>query len=192
MAALGEELANVCVNASRIYHARGRSSEAERLWRYAAAVDAADVDSRQALAWMHRQRGERTQAIEFLQQLAAIEPANPSYPLEVGRLYAELGQRPPAEAALREACRRDPQGAAGHAALARLYLDDPAQGAAAFEHARAAVDAQPTATHYGLLGAACRLNGDRQAALAAWKRAAELDPQNAQYRRQAENLSQEK
>ena len=127
-----------------------------------------------------------------MQELAAIEPANPSYPLEVGRLYAELGQRPAAEAALREACRRDPQLAAGHAALARLYLDDPAQGAAALEHARAAVDLQPTATHFGLLGTACRLNGDRQAALAAWKRAAELDPQNVQYRRLVETLSQEK
>lgn len=192
VAALGEELANVCMNASRIYHARGRSAEAERLWRYAAAVDAANVDSRQALAWMHRQRGQRPQAIQFLQELAAIEPANPSYPLEVGRVYAELGQRPAAEAAFREACRRDPRLSAGHASLASLYLKDPGQAAAALTHARAAVDLQPTAAHYGLLGAACQLNGDRNAARTAWSRAAELDPQNVQYRRLVETLSQEK
>lgn len=192
VAALGEELAKVCMNASRIYHAQGRSADSERLWRYAAAVDAANVDSRQALAWMHRQRGERAEAIELLRELAALEPANPSYPLEVGRMCAELGQWSAAEASLREACRRDRALAAGHAALAQLYLQDPAQGAAAFEHAQAAAELQPTATHFGLLGAACRLRGDRQAALAAWKRAAELEPNNPQYRRLAETMLQEK
>ncbi len=143
-AAQGGELAKICMNASRIYYAQRRSAEAERLWRLAAAVDAANVDSRQALAWMHRQRGQLAEAIRLLSELAAIEPANASYPLEIGRLYVELGRRSDAENGLLEACRRDPRLAAGHAALARLYLEDPARKTAALAQARAAVDLQPT------------------------------------------------
>ncbi len=126
-AALGEELANVCMNASRIYHAAGQASIAERLWRRAAAVQATHIESRQALAWMHQQRGQFAEAARLLEQLAALDPANPSYPLESGRLY-------------------------------------------------------------GLLGITCQQQGDPEGARAALKRARELDPGNAEYRRIYEAL----
>jgi tetratricopeptide (TPR) repeat protein len=190
-AAQGGELGKVCMNASRIYHVQKRTTEAERLWRLAAAVDAANVDSRQALAWMHRQRGQLAEAIRLLTELAAIEPANSSYPLEIGRLHVELGQRSAAENALLEAYHHDPRLTAGHAALARLYLEDPARKTAALVQARAAVDLQPTGAHYALLGEASRGNGDRQAAREAFQRASELAPENSPDRRRYERLSQE-
>jgi tetratricopeptide (TPR) repeat protein len=140
---------------------------------------------------MHRQRGQLAEAIRLLTELAAIEPANSSYPLEIGRLHVELGQRSAAENALLEACRRDPRLAAGHAALARLYLEDPARKTAALVQARAAVDLQPTGAHYALLGEASRGNGDRQAAREAFQRASELAPENSPDRRRYERLSQE-
>jgi len=83
----------IYLSAGQVYFVRKRLVEAERLWRRAAALDPHYVECRQALAWLYRSTGRLPQAIEMLEQLAAIEPENRVYPEEIARLYAEL-QRP--------------------------------------------------------------------------------------------------
>lgn len=83
-------VAETYTNAARIYLADGKPRAAERLWRRAAALDAKNVECRQGLAWLCRQEGRITETIALLEQLAKIEPDNPSYQPEIERLRAGL------------------------------------------------------------------------------------------------------
>jgi tetratricopeptide (TPR) repeat protein len=95
--AMRADAAPLYLAAGQVYLARKRSAEAERLWRRAAALDARYPECRQALAWLYRSTGRLPQAIEMLEQLAAIEPDNRIYLEEIARLYAEAQQPDKAE-----------------------------------------------------------------------------------------------
>lgn len=174
--------------AGRIYFANGKRREAEELWRRAAALAPADVESRQGLAWLCRQEGRTRETIAVLQQLAGLQPSVSSYWLEIGRLNVELVRFDAAEQAMRKALAVTPKNAECLAALAGLYLGQDRQIAEAVVLARGAVDAQPTAEYCSLLSAACQRNSDLVGAVAAIERAMKLEPANPQYRALRERL----
>ncbi len=91
----------IYLDAGQVYYARKRLAEAERLWRRAAALNDGYVECRQALAWLYRSTNRLPQAIEMLEQLAAIEPKQRAYLEEVVRLHNDLGAPERAEAARR-------------------------------------------------------------------------------------------
>ncbi|MFH1924768.1 MAG: tetratricopeptide repeat protein [Planctomycetota bacterium] len=159
----------------RLYYSQREPREAERLWRRAAVLVPEDVGCRQALAWLCRGEGRTQETIELMEEMASIEPENPGYWIEIGRLWAEMVQLEPAEKALRKACAVAPQNAEGHAALARLYLTIGRNPAEALTLARTAVQLQPTAANYALLAAACERNDDHPGAVAAREQAAKLE-----------------
>jgi tetratricopeptide (TPR) repeat protein len=68
-----------------------------------------------------------------------------------------------------------------HAARAALALKEPAE---ALRHARQAVELSQggDAAAQAALAQALRATGDAAGSVAAWKRAFELEPQNAEYR----------
>ena len=109
-------------DAGRLFYARGSVPEAEVLWLRAAALDAGNVPCRQSLAWLTRNASRPGETIAWLKQLAALEPKNPSYWLEAGRMYEKLSLLPAAEESYRQACAAAPESDLGHAAVAELLV----------------------------------------------------------------------
>ena len=155
--------------------------EAEELWRRAAELAPANVESRQGLAWLYRQQGKTREAIAILRQLAVLQPDNSSYWLEIGRLNAELLEFDAAEQSLRKALAVTPKNADCLTTLAGLCLNQERNFAEAVVLARAAVEQQPIAVNYSLLSLACQQNKDLPGAVAAIQQAMKLEPANRQY-----------
>jgi thioredoxin 1 len=106
--------------------------------------------------------------------------------MALAEVLADSGKADEAKAALRAALERwpnDPE-AWARAARVELALKEPAK---AVEYARRAVELSQgeDARAQAALGAALAATGDATGAAAAWKRAAELEPDNAAYRKSA-------
>ena len=84
------EAAILLTQAGGVCMAAKQEREAERLWKRASALDVKSVSCRQALAWLCYHQGRTMEAVGILGEVAAIEPANPAYPMEIGRLLAQL------------------------------------------------------------------------------------------------------
>jgi len=181
--AMKADTAGICTSAARLFLARAKPAEAEKLCRRAAAFDRTQVECRQALAFLCRRSGRLPEAIGFLRQIAEIEPNDVACLLEAGRIEMEQQQFDAAEATLRTVCRRAPKGAAGPAALAQLYLAAGRSLSEARGWAEKAVELEPAAPNYVVLAAVCEKQNDLAAALAAMKRATELDRDNPGYRK---------
>ncbi len=173
------ELAGMHSNAGRLCHSRGDLVQAERHWRRAALLDPHAVECRQAVAWFCQQDGRLGDAVSFLRQLAEIEPDNPAYLLEVGRLETLQGKWEDAEKDLQTVLDKQPQCADGHASLARLYLRAGRNPERIAELAASAARLEPTTENLLLLAAASERNGDLSAAVAAMERVATLAPGRA-------------
>lgn len=186
-----QEVAKKYTDVGRLFFSHGDLQQAERLWQRAATLAPGDVDCRQALAWRYRRSGRTKEAIGVLKQLAEIEQGGIHYDLEIGRLYAELGDFKAAEEAflrVREVAPRLPDGCT---ALARLYLDAKLKAAEVAVLAREAVALDPSGPNYALLSEACEFNGDRAGAFAAIQSAMAADPDNSHYRRKHEKMKAE-
>ncbi len=96
---------------------------------------------------------------------------------------ADLDLFDEAESAYQRVIELTPQQASPYVALARLYLDHVRKLPEAKKLAEEAVQRQPSAQHYYLLGATCQANGDKAGARKAVAQAAALDPQNPEYQR---------
>lgn len=188
LAEMSQKLAGTYTTAGQLFDGNGKPAEAERLWRRGAAVDPTGVACRRALAKMLGEQGRIPDALDVLAQLAAIEPENPGYQMDIGWLNAELKQFDEAEQAYRKACELAPEHPYGYVGLARLYLQTDQKPQETTELAETAVRLQPTAVNYWLLGLARERNGDDQGALSAIRRAMGLEAGNATYRRDYERI----
>lgn len=186
--AMSIEAARIYTDAARICRALGDLADMEQLCRRAAAMDAENVDCRQALAWLHLQRGEIDRTIEQLEQLAALDPTNMGYPAEIARLYAATNRADQADRRLRQACQTDPKNPAAFAVLAQFLLQQPAKTDEAVRAAATAVELSPTAPYYALLGAAQQKKGNLAEARKALAEAVRLAPDDLQYKQMYELL----
>ncbi len=190
--AVRQDIGRIYTAAAQVYHAHGKPAEAEALWRRAAALDPTAVDCRQALAWRYRQAGKLAETIGLLEELWGLEPANPSYGLEIARLHLQQKQPEKAEAALQRLCRDFPRLAEPHALLAELHLQRGGQAPEALALARRAAELEPSAPHYWLVARASQAAGKLPEALAALEKALALDPGNLEYREYYEQLRAKK
>jgi cytochrome c-type biogenesis protein CcmH/NrfG len=168
--------------AARLYHAHGKQPEAEALLQRAVALAPQELEPQQALAWICRQQGRTREAIQRLEGLAKLEPKNPAYWLEIGRLRVAREELDAAEEAFRNASRIAPESADAYAELAGLHLTRDRKLPEALALARMAVQKRPSAANHALLSAASQRNGDHAGAVAAMAKAAELEPGNPEYR----------
>jgi tetratricopeptide (TPR) repeat protein len=99
--AMRNRVAETYITGARLCYVEHRAREAERLWRRAADLDGANVECRQGLAWMCRTQGRLQEAIGYLEQLAKLQPNQPSYWMEIGNLHVELSQFKAAQDAFR-------------------------------------------------------------------------------------------
>ena len=109
LTSLKEDLAALYTDAARVYISHGAGSDAEQLWKRAAAVHPQNTSCRQALAWYYLQKQQPRDTITMLRELAGLEPDNPSYLLEVVRLYLGMNQTDAAEKTLLEVCPVGPE-----------------------------------------------------------------------------------
>ncbi len=181
-------IAETFTEMGRIYARHNDLENAERLWLRAAHLDTKQLLCRQDLGQLYQRTNRIDRAIAMCEQLAQLEPDNADYLVNAGVFHARLKQYDAAIDALVGANALDPKRPANYRTLARLYLETGRDADQAVAHAETAVRLQPNAASFFVLGAARQRQGDRAAALAAYRRAAELEPGNRRYQTACRNL----
>jgi len=186
------QVAETCDIAARYYRAHQNQARAEQLWLRAAALDPNHAASRLQLAVLYAQAGRTEAALELCKQAEASAPRDPTVHVNVGILGATLRRFDVAEAALRKACALAPDNAFAARLLCQVLLESSGNPTEAAALARKAVDREPSAENYYVLGAAEARRGDGAAAVAAMRRAVELAPAEQKYRQGLEQLQSRK
>jgi cytochrome c-type biogenesis protein CcmH/NrfG len=125
-----------------------------------------------------------------LDELCRLQPENPRHLLLRGSLLVRLDRWDEAEQAFHEACRLAPRRGAGYTALAQLYIRAGRKLDEAVALARQAVELEPAGRSYAVLGEALERSGDRDGARRALEQALKLEPDNIEYRRQVQTVSE--
>lgn len=164
--------------AGRVYADFGDPRKAEAHWLRGAAIAPALTECRGALISFYLQANRPAAAVRQLDELTAAAPENPVHWIQRGRLQAELGQLEASEASYRQAVKIAPDQVPGYAGLIELALhyQRPMPDAAAL--AEKAANLAPSAQAYLQLSAVRDRQGDRPGAIAAAKRAVELEPRD--------------
>jgi len=183
-----QQVAETCHIAAQYYRARKNQARAKQLWLRAAELDPHQVASRLQLAVLDGQEGRTVAAMELCKQVEAIAPQDATVQLNVGILAASLRRFDVAEAALRRASALAPNNAYAPRLLSQVLLESNGNATEAAALARKAVDRDPSAESYYVLGAAEARRGDGAAAVAAMRRAVELAPAEQRYRKGLEQL----
>lgn len=181
--AIKSQVAQTCTEAGNMYHKHSNTQKAEQFWRKAAALDTGNIACRTNLAALYQWNNNVEQALEISEQLRMLEPDNPVRHFNVGVLNARLNKFEAAEKAFQMSRELAPQQSDSYRMLAQMYMETNRATAEALALARKAVQLEPKAENYFVLGAVLVKNNNRTEALAALKRAIELDPGNPKYRR---------
>jgi tetratricopeptide (TPR) repeat protein len=181
MAITGKSVAQTHTDVGRVYMIRGRAREAEMLWLKAHELDPQNTLCRLQLAVLYQQTGRYREALEYYQEIASLDPKDALVQLNLGRVCVKLNEIERAEQAFAQAIQLAPDQPEAHSSLAELYLQTGRSLGRAITLAETAVKLAPEAKYYALLGQAYAMNNDRAGALAAFDRAIELKPDNAQY-----------
>ena len=110
--------------------------------------------------------------------------------MHAGVLHAELQQWDAAEEALRKGIELAPQRTPGYRALVQVLMSANRKLSEAKALARKLAELKPDAGNYFLLSEVCEREGDLAGALAARRRAAELDPGSEKIRKAYKRLQQ--
>lgn len=169
-------------DAGRVCYVNQHQRDAETLWLRAAVLDPENPDCRQSMAWLCRNANRPGENIDWLEQLADLDPENTTYWMEIGRIYDDLMILPAAEASFRKVIEIAPESDIGYAAVADLLLRYDKNLDEAKQFAEKAVDIQPNAANYAVLAVACRSTDDLPACRLAIDQAIVLAPRNPVYR----------
>ena len=171
------------INVGRMYRDSGKLQKAETLLKQAAGLDPNNVVSFLELASLYQAQKQQAKALQMFKKIAEIEPDSAISFVMIGILSAHFKQFDDAEQAFRKVIALAPRSPDGYRELARLYLKTGRELPQARQLAQKAVALEASAANYFVLGWAYHSNGDATNALPAVKRAIELDPGNANYRR---------
>jgi tetratricopeptide (TPR) repeat protein len=193
-----DDLRAVCRQVSKshtaigsLYMMHNRPAETEQLLLRAAQLDAENTTSRMVLASLYLQTARADEALRLYEALRRMEPDRIEHYINEGNCAAMLGQSNKAEGVFVEMTRLFPGEAAGYRELGRFYLKSGVKYAEALTLIRKAVDIDPSEGNFYLLSWASDMNNDKKGALDAIERALELDPNNSNYRKIQQRLSQE-
>jgi tetratricopeptide (TPR) repeat protein len=181
-------LGSIYYLAGHLYSDRGLVLQAEKTWQQGKARDPADTKNRRALVRLFRNQGRLVAAVKVQEEIRDVEPETALHALEVAQLWGQLGRITEGEEVLRDILQQFPTWGRGYAELARLFLKSEGKLEEAREAAKKAVELDPTAAHYSLLGATCWKTGDYDQARKAVEQAVALDPKNAEYQRLQEHV----
>jgi tetratricopeptide (TPR) repeat protein len=178
-----QRLAVTCTDAARVYLAHMDPQRAERLWTQAAALDPTNPTCRELLASLFVKQHKVREALRQFQELSQLNPQDVGHYQQIGFLQARLGNLAAAESAFTRVVELTPESAMGYRTLAKFYLNTNRQAGRAHQLAVTAVNLEPVADSYFVLGWADAKNGKFSEALAAAKKALELEPNNPMYRK---------
>jgi predicted CXXCH cytochrome family protein len=158
---------------------RGRAVEAEASLRKAAEWDPNSAGIQDALGIVLNELGKSSEAAAALWRAAQLNPTDPNAAFSAALAFAGARKLPDAEFALRETVRRNPRHDRGWYNLG-LLLAQTGRGAEAIEALQHAEQIAPNVADYPYARATvCWQQGDRPAAIAAARRALEVDPSHA-------------
>ncbi len=173
--------AKTCLGPARTSRTMDRPAEAERHLRAAARADRKNRAARLTLLQLYDRQKRFREAAEVLAELEEIDPNDEVHRINRGILLVRLGEFDAAEKEFRQATALAPEEPDGHAKLAQLFLKRGTRLEEARACAASAMRLRPKeAARHLLFAEICRRQGDRAAAQAALKRAAELDPGDPQ------------
>ncbi len=164
--------------AGRVYTDFGDPRKAEAHWLRGAAIAPALTECREALVKFYTQRERPAAALRLLDDLTAAAPDNHEHWVVRGRLQTGLGQLDVAEASFRKAVELAPSQLAGYTGLIDLALSHQRPIPDVARLAQKAAELAPSALAYLRLSAVRDQQGDRPGAIAAAKRAVELEPRD--------------
>jgi tetratricopeptide (TPR) repeat protein len=176
------EVAITCIDGGRLYAGNQRVTAAEPLWKRACELDEDNPASRELLAKLYLGQRKARGALEQFKELARLEPTDPDHFQQLGFLEARLGNVTEAERHFKQMLKIAPKNAAGYRSLAKFYLNTKRQAQQAQQLATTAVELEPVADSYFVLGWSLAVNGRRDEAGAALQKAIEMDPNNPTYR----------
>jgi tetratricopeptide (TPR) repeat protein len=136
----------------------------------------------------YQARGRLDRAAQLQYRAAELDPENAVCHLHCAALSMQMGRFAPARDAFSKVIELDPENSRGYSGLAHLYLQASRNLPEARQLAEKAVALEPMAFNYYVLSWARDRNGDRAGALAAIKRAIELEPGNPRFRQIAARL----
>jgi len=110
LAPVAQILAQVLVDAARVYEAHGQHDQAEQYWRRAADLDRKNAPSRVKLVNRYRSTQRGWEAVEVCKELQKIDPENANYHLVTGMTLADLKQYDAAVVAISRAAELAPTG----------------------------------------------------------------------------------
>jgi superkiller protein 3 len=177
-------------DAAQVYRKHGEVQQAESHLRRAVFLDPAAGSSRLNLASLYESMSRIPEAIREYEAFRKIEPANPMGFLALASLHSRSGRFVDAERMLKQLLEIDPNSALANRDLARLYLKFNKRIAEAKALAVRAVEIDPIAANYDVLGWAYYANGDMAESLSAARLAMELDPDDPSYKRRYEQILQ--
>ncbi len=185
--ALRGALARTYTDAGLIYRDHGYMWQVEKHWKKAATVDPASTVCRERLVeFYEKQEPYQQKALKVLRELIKLQPESAHYYWRRGVIHGRLRNFDDAEKAFRKVCELEPENAIGYLSLAQLYHQEDLKLTEAAELAAKAVQLDPTALNYFVLGCVYQKNNQLAKAQSAIGRALELEPGNREYRKMFE------
>jgi tetratricopeptide (TPR) repeat protein len=181
-------LARVCVGAHELYRQAGNGARMEAMLKQAVELDPNNVVPLEKLVAAYRVTNRVPEALALCRRIEQIDPNNTACQLNIGRLSALLRRFDDAEKAIRKVIALLPDHYSGYQELARLYLVANRNLPQAKELAQKAVELDPVAENYFVLGWATDVNGDPNGAMAAVEKALALSPDNRQYKEACQQI----
>ena len=169
--------------AGRVYLRLGKAAEAEHHWLRAAELAPKDTTSRAFLITLYRKSGRPEAALEICSYLAEVFPDNTACLVNLGRVHAQLDHFDDAERAFLRAQQDRAATVSRIPGGGEFYADSPDRRSQAKTLAEKAVALEPAAGNYVVLAEVCDRSGDVAGATTAMRRAIELEPNNARFRR---------
>jgi len=183
-----KDLAQNCVQAYSLYMGSGQAKKALTCLERAVTQNPRNALYAATLASHYQRTGRLPEALALFERASQLSPRDARAFLSMERLLIKLGRPEEAEKALQKVIELIPKQAIGYREMAMLYLRTEKNPSYALELANKALTLEPVAASYYVQGWAWEKNGQADKAGKAFKRAAQLDPDNAFYRRAYERV----
>ncbi|MHC4745434.1 MAG: tetratricopeptide repeat protein [Planctomycetota bacterium] len=185
--------ASLVLGAESIYRDHSRVEKAESLLDWAI-----ELDRRGTIGYMkwqaisYQRKDQHSRGLALIRKLAELEPDDADSQLALGMFSLAAGKYADAEAAFRKTIALAPKLADGYRELARMYIRRGEKPQEALELAKKAVELEGAAENYYILSRAHLSNNQTVEALAAIRKAIELDPTSTLYRRTYDFLQRQR
>jgi protein O-GlcNAc transferase len=183
-------VAHTHTDVARVLQVNEQMGLAEQLWQRAAQLDPNNVTCRFGLADYYLRSERFAEALPWYKQIIASQPDNGVAYFFMGHIYEEQNKKAEAQQAYEKVIEVSPDRPEGFLALARFLWENDGDLKRARQLLQRAVDLAPIAANYAFLGRVCHRTGDREAALAAARKALQLAPRNPEYRRLVQQVQE--